>query len=54
MYSMTSLFPVLLGSSGIFVKNGTKVTCLEITGYQIKHSRVLWLLELQISRGRKV
>jgi hypothetical protein len=30
-----------------------KLTCLEITGYRIKYSTVLWLLELQISRGRK-
>ena len=29
-------------------------TCLEITDYRIKYSRVLWLLEFQIRRGRKV
>jgi hypothetical protein len=28
--------------------------CLEITGYRIKYSTVLWLLELQIRRDRKV
>jgi hypothetical protein len=43
-----------LGPSGKFVKNSTKLTSLEITGYQIKHSTVLWLPELQIRRGRKV
>jgi len=31
-----------------------KLTCLEITGYQIKYSVVLWHLEPQIRRGRKV
>ena len=36
------------------VENSTKLTCLEITGYQIKYSAVLWLVELQIRRGRKV
>jgi len=32
----------------------TKLTCLEITCYQMKYSTVLWLLELQIRRGLKV
>jgi hypothetical protein len=31
-----------------------KLTCLDITGYRIKYSTVLWLLELQIRRVRKV
>jgi len=44
-------YPDLLGPSGIFVDNSTKLTCLEITGYQIKYSTVLWLIELQIRRG---
>ena len=43
-----------IGLSGKFVKNYTKVTCLEITGYRIKYISVSWLLELQIRRGRKV
>jgi len=47
-------YPDLLGPSGKFVENSTKLTCLEITGYRIKHSTVLWLLELQIRHGRKV
>jgi len=34
--------------------NSTKLTCLEITGYRIKCSTVLWLLELHIRRGRQV
>jgi len=43
-----------LGPSGKFVENSTKVTFLASTGYRIKYSTVLWLLELQIMRGRKV
>ena len=37
-----------------FVENSTKLTCLEINGYRIKYSTVLWLVELQIRSGRKV
>jgi hypothetical protein len=40
-----------LGPSGKCVENSTKQTCLEIAGYRIKYSTVLWLLELQIRRG---
>ena len=47
-------YPDRLGPSGKFVENSTKLTCLEITGYRIKYSTVLWLLELQSMRGRKV
>ena len=47
-------YPGRLGSSGKSVENSTKLTCLEITGYRIKYSTVLWLLELPIRRGRKV
>jgi len=43
-----------LGHSGKFVTNSTKLTRLEITGYQIKYSTMLWLIELQIRLGRKV
>ena len=50
----TSNNPDRLDLSGKFVKNSTKPTGLEITGYQIKYSTVLWLLELQIRSGRKV
>jgi len=39
---------------GKFVKNSTNLTCLEITGYRIRYSTVLWFLELQIRRGGKV
>ena len=42
------------GPSGEFLGNFTQLTCLEITGYRNKYSTVLWLLELQIRRGRKV
>ena len=34
-------YPDRLGSSGKFVGNSTKLTCLEITGCQIKYSIVL-------------
>jgi len=37
-----------------FFKNSKKLTCLEITGYLIKYSTVLWLIELHIRRGGKV
>jgi hypothetical protein len=47
-------YPDRLGPSGKFVENSTKLTRLEITGYRIKCSTVLWLLELQIRRGGKV
>ena len=47
-------YPDRLGPSGNFVENSTKLTCLAITGYRIKYSAVLWLIELQIRRGRKV
>jgi hypothetical protein len=57
-YSQTSLirtanYPDRLGPSGKVVENSTKLTFLEITGYRIKYSTVLRLLELQIRRGRK-
>ena len=47
-------YPHGIDSSEKFVENSTKVACLEITGYRIKYSTVLWLLELQIRRVRKV
>jgi len=43
-----------LGPSGKYVEKPTELTCLEITAYRIKYSTVLRLLELQISRDRKV
>ena len=36
-----------LGPLGKFVKNSTKLTCLEITDLWIKYNTVLWLFELQ-------
>jgi hypothetical protein len=42
------------GPSGKSVENSTKLTYLEITGDRINMSRALWLLELQIRRGRKI
>jgi hypothetical protein len=45
-------YPDRLSPSGRFVQNYTQLTCLEITAFWIKYSTVLWLLELQIRRGR--
>ena len=36
------------------VENSKKLSYLEITGYWIKYSTVLWLIELQIRRGQKI
>jgi hypothetical protein len=47
-------YPNRLGPLGKSVENSKKLTCLEITGYWIKYSTVLWFAELQIRRGRKV
>jgi hypothetical protein len=47
-------YPDRLGPSGKYLENSIKITCLEITGYRIKYSTVLWLVELQIRCGRKV
>jgi len=52
--AVTPIISSGLVPSGKFVENCTKLICLEITGYRIKYSTVLWLLELQIRRGRKV
>ena len=41
--------PERFDTSGKFVNNLTKLTCLEITGYRIKCSTVLWPLELHLS-----
>jgi hypothetical protein len=46
-------YPDRFGPSGKFDENSKKLSCLEITGYRIKYSTVLWLLELQIRHGRK-
>jgi len=43
-----------LDPSGKYINKSKKGTCLEITGYRVKYSTVLWLLQLQIRRGRKV
>jgi hypothetical protein len=40
-------YPDRLGPSRKFVENSTQLTCLEITGYQIKYGTVSWLLELK-------
>ena len=43
-----------LGPPSKYYQNSTKLTILEIIGYRIKYSTVLWLLELQIRQGRMV
>jgi hypothetical protein len=43
-------YPERLDPSRKFVENSTKLTCLAITGYRIKFSTVLWLIELQMRR----
>jgi len=47
-------YPDRLRPSGKCVENSTKLTSFEITGCRIKYSTVLWLLELQLRRGREV
>ena len=47
-------YPYRVDPAGKFVENSTKLTYLEITGYPIKYSTVLWLTELQIRCGLKV
>jgi hypothetical protein len=49
-----SNYPDRLGPPGKFFAKSIKLTRLEITSYRTKYSTVLWLLELQIRRGRKV
>ena len=49
-----AIYPNRLGLSVKFVNNSTKLTCLDITGYGLRYSAVLWLLEPQIRRGREV
>jgi hypothetical protein len=41
-------YPDQLCPTGKFVGNYTKLTGLEVTGYRIKYSTVLWLLEIHI------
>ena len=50
----TANYPDRFGPLGIFVEDSTKLTRPEITGYRIKYSKMLWLLEIQIRRGRRV
>ena len=40
--------------SGKFGENSIKLICIEITGYRIKYSTLLWLIELQIRLGRMI
>ena len=49
-----SRYPDRLGPPCKTVENSTKLTCLEITSYRIQYSTVLWLIELQTRRGRRV
>jgi hypothetical protein len=43
-----------LAHSGNFVENSTKNNLFETISYRIKYGTVVWLLELQIRRRRKV
>ena len=47
-------YPFRFSPSRKFVEISAKLTCPEITGYRIKYSTVLWLLELLIRRRLKV
>jgi hypothetical protein len=47
-------YPDELGPTGKSVENSTKLIGFEITFNRIKYSTVLWLLEFQIRRVRKV
>jgi hypothetical protein len=58
-YSKTPLIRTLVIRIGLafqvyFSRILPKITCLEITGYGIKYSTVLRLLDLHIRRGRNV
>jgi len=54
MVILIANYPDRLGLSGQFVEYSTQLSCLEVNGYRIKYSAVLWLPQLQIRRGRKV
>jgi len=59
MHSRTPLIRTLVIRIGLALRENLsriqqKLTCLEITGFQIEYSTVLWLLVLPIRRGRKV
>jgi len=49
-----AIYPDRINWSIKFVDNSTKLTYLKITGYRIKYSTVLWLLELHIGLGRNI
>ena len=53
-FNRTLIIRISLSLLVNFSKIVQNVICLEITGYRIKCSTVLWLLELQIRRRRKV
>jgi hypothetical protein len=47
-------YPDRLGPLHVFVNNSARLTLLVITGYRIKYSTMLWLLEFQIRCGCNV
>jgi hypothetical protein len=47
-------YPDQLDPSGKLIDNSTKLTCLEHSDYRIEYSTVLWLIELQTGRVRRV
>jgi hypothetical protein len=57
-YSITPLIQTLVIRIGLALRVNlsriTKLIDLDITGYRIKYSTVLWFKELQIRCGRKI
>jgi len=52
--SGTPIIQIGLALRGNLSKILQNKLCLDITGYRIKYSIVLWLVELQIRRGRNI
>jgi len=50
----SSNYPDRPGPSSKFVENSTELTYLETTSHRMKCCAVLWLIELQVSQGRRV
>jgi len=45
-------YPDRLVPSGKFDESSTEINCLEIIGFRIKYSAMLWFIKLQSRRGR--
>ena len=46
-------YPDRLSPSVKYVENSVKKSCLEITGYRVNYSAMLWIIELQIRRVKR-